>query len=415
MKKYLFVLLAAIGCAVVSCNPDEEVDNTVYTVEFNAPDGVVGVGNEVTFSDLSLNATSRAWTFQDAEPATSTEADVKVKFLSAGDKVVTLAVTFKNNKTLTETINVKVADPIAATIAAEGVTPLGCIMNGIATKFSLADATGRADQFEWTFQGGTPATSTEATPTVTFANANRLGAKVTCKMTRTSDGANETVSAEYIIGRYPVNRPNVAANYDPYSFEMEKSFCVLWTTKDDTDLLSIVADGAEGTSHSINVPAFADCPYPALVYRDNWPLNTSLEPGKKYVFSFDHKAKFNGTPDGLAIVAVQMFNYLPDWSYNPIFDVTAGAKFSDYRTEEFADQAQEMLFQYAPAMAEDGSIINPELVCSTEWTHAEYEFTCPDLYDGAKLLNVWPYIICNNMATNLESVLIDEIYISIVE
>ena len=108
MKKLFCVLLTAIACVVTSCNP-EEVDNTVYTVEYNAPTGVVGVGNEVNFSDLSLNATSRLWTFQDADPATSTEADVKVKFVTGGEKTVTLAVTFKNNETLTETIIVKVS------------------------------------------------------------------------------------------------------------------------------------------------------------------------------------------------------------------------------------------------------------------------------------------------------------------
>lgn len=414
MKKYLFVLLAAIACVVASCE-SEPVDDTVYTVEYKAPEGVVGVGNEATFSDLSLNATSRTWTFQDAEPATSTEAVVKVKFLTGGDKTVTLAVTFKNDKTLTETFVVKVSEPISATIAAEGVTPLGCIKTGVSTKFSLADASGRADKYEWTFEGGSPATSNEASPTVTFENANRLGASVTCKMTRSSDGASETVSASYIIGNYPVNRPKADAGYDPYSFEMQNSFCVLWTTKDETELLSIVADGAEGTSHSLKVPAFADCPYPSLVYRDNWCVNTSLEPGKKYVFSFNHKAKFNGAPDNITAVAVQMFNYLPDWSYNPFFDVTAGAAFKDYRTEEFSDQVQLLLFEFAPALAEDGSIINAQLLCTTEWTHVEYEFTCPDLYGGAKLLNVWPYIICNNYSTTLEYILIDEIYISVVE
>ena len=415
MKKYLFVLLTAVACVVASCT-EKPVDDTVYTVEFKAPDGVVGVGNEVNFSDLSLNATGRVWTFQDAEPATSTEADVKVKFLSGGDKTVTLAVTFKNNKTLTETIAVKVADPIAGTIAPEGVTPLGCIKTGVATKFALADATGKADKFEWTFEGGSPATSTEATPTVTFENANRLGAKITCKMTRTSDGANETVDATYIIGNYPMNRPNVEANYDPYSFEMENSFVTLWTTKDETEKLSIVAEGAEGTGHSLKVPAIPDCPYPALIYRDNWPTNTALEPGKKYVLSFDHKAKFNGAPDNFAFVAVQMFNYLPDWAYNPYFDVTAGTGFSTYRTDAFADQVQLLVFEYSPALDENtGDIINPELMLSDAWGHVEYEFTCPDLYNGAKLLNVWPYMVLYNLTTTLEYILIDEIYISAVE
>lgn len=414
MKKYLFVLLTAIACVVAACT-EKPVDDTVYTVEFKAPQGVVGVGNEVNFSDLSLNATGRVWTFQDAEPATSTEADVKVKFLSGGDKTVTLAVTFKNKQTLTETITVKVADPIAGTITAEGVTPLGCIKTGIATKFSLADATGKADKFEWTFEGGSPSTSTEATPTVTFENANRLGAKITCKMTRTSDGASETVSTSYIIGYYPVNRPNVEAGFDPYSYEMANSFVTLWTTKDETEKLSIVEDGAEGTAHSIKVPAFPDCPYPALIYRDNWCTNTSLEPGKKYLLSFDHKAKFNGAQDGFVIVAIQMFNQLPDWAYNPFFDVTAGNAFSDFRNEEFVDQTQLLLFEFAPALTDTGEIINPTLVPTTDWTHVEYEFTCPDLYNGAKLLNVWPYLIVNNMTTTLEYVLIDEVYISIVE
>ncbi|MGM9791541.1 MAG: PKD domain-containing protein [Candidatus Cryptobacteroides sp.] len=418
MKKYFSILIAAaaIACAASSCQKDP-VDNTVYTVEYQAPTGVVGVGNEVVFADLSLNATSRAWTFEDGEPASSQASEVKVKFQSAGQKTVTLAVTFKNNKTITETIKVTVADPIQGTIAAEGVTPLGCIKTGAATKFSIADATGDADKYEWTFEGGTPATSTEANPVVTFENANRLGAAISCKLTRSADGASETVKTSYIIGRYPVNRPNAEAGYDPYSFEMQQTWvCGLWTTKEEADKLSFANEGAEGTAHSLKVPAFADCAYPALVYRDNWCTNSALEPGKKYVLSFDHKAVYNGEPDNFSGIGVILFNQLSDWSYNPYFDIAAGSGFDKYRTDAFVDQAQIGLFEIYPGISEeDGSIINEPLFCATDWKHVEIEFTCPDLYQGANLLNVWPYLVCYNYASNLDYILIDEVYISIVE
>ena len=418
MKKYFSIIIAAaaIALAASSCQKDP-VDNTVYKVEYQAPTGVVGVGNEVVFADLSLDAKSRTWTFEDGDPATSAQSEVKVKFTSAGEKTVTLEVTFKNDKTLSETIKVSVADPIKGTIAAEGVTGLGCIKTGVATQFSITDASGNADKFEWTFEGGTPATSTEANPVVTFENANRLGAAISCKMTRTTDGASETVKTSYIIGRYPVNRPNAEAGYDPYSFEMQKTWvCGLWTTEEAADKLSFADEGAEGTAHSLKVPAFADCAYPALVYRDNWCTNSAIEPGKKYVLSFNHKAVYNGDADNFSAIGVQMFNFLPDWSYNPYFDTVAGSGFSNFRSEAFADQAQNLLFEVYPGFDEEtGNLVNEHLFCSTDWKHVEIEFTCPDLYSGAPLLNTWPYLICYNYATNLEYILIDEVYISIVE
>ncbi|MBL4862296.1 MAG: T9SS type A sorting domain-containing protein, partial [Crocinitomicaceae bacterium] len=67
----------------------------VPIADFYSSDKTVCMGAFASFSDVSWNAVvdSRAWTFQDGNPATSTSANVNVSFDSPGWKLVTLTVT----------------------------------------------------------------------------------------------------------------------------------------------------------------------------------------------------------------------------------------------------------------------------------------------------------------------------------
>lgn len=84
--------------ATAACGGDGDgngPDNTAPTATFTAPTCTVGVA--CTFTDASTDSdgsiASRSWTFQDGNPATSTQATQAVTFASAGNKNVTLTVT----------------------------------------------------------------------------------------------------------------------------------------------------------------------------------------------------------------------------------------------------------------------------------------------------------------------------------
>ncbi|MEQ1747303.1 MAG: PKD domain-containing protein [Saprospiraceae bacterium] len=117
-------------------------------------------GGTASFDNNSGNATTYAWTFGDN--GTSAEENPKHTYTASGTYTVTLTATGPcGSATSTQTVTILL--PPQASFSAstlEGCGPLTVAF----TNLSSADAT----NLDWTFEGGTPATSTAANPTVTF-------------------------------------------------------------------------------------------------------------------------------------------------------------------------------------------------------------------------------------------------------
>jgi PKD repeat protein len=133
------------------------------------PTTTICPGSTVTFTSISLGTpTSYAWSFPGGTPATSTEPNPTVTYAAAGPYSVTLTVTNANgSSTLTKKDVVVVSDtkPTADFTARQApICPGGKI------KFTNT-STNCVSTYAWTFPGGTPAISTEANPTVTYATA----------------------------------------------------------------------------------------------------------------------------------------------------------------------------------------------------------------------------------------------------
>ncbi len=119
-------------------------------------------GLSVSFSNASQNATTWLWNFGDG--TTSTEPEPEHTFAADGlYSVVLIASNDCGSDTASTTIEVG-STPTADFSASD---TLGCAPFTVQfTNLSSANAT----SFLWTFEGGNPATSTEANPTVTFEN-----------------------------------------------------------------------------------------------------------------------------------------------------------------------------------------------------------------------------------------------------
>ena len=135
---------------------------------FDLSSQTIAEGGEVTFSDTSLNdPTSWEWTFEGGTPSTSTDQNPVVIYANSGTYNVSLKVTNPagSNSTLKTNLIKVVAVPIAgflpsSTTIAEGGTVLY-------TDTSLNEPT----SWEWIFEGGSPSTSTDNNPTITYENA----------------------------------------------------------------------------------------------------------------------------------------------------------------------------------------------------------------------------------------------------
>ncbi|MBR1687954.1 MAG: PKD domain-containing protein [Prevotella sp.] len=142
----------------------------------------VAVGKEVHFRDLSSGSPTRwLWEFEGGTPATSTEQHPTVTYAQTGTYGVKLTVSNdagEHTATRAGYVVVQAEAPIALIGA-----PTEGYLSPFALRFVPTDvpvqfhdlSSGNPTAWSWTFEGGTPATSAEQHPTVTYAEAGTYG------------------------------------------------------------------------------------------------------------------------------------------------------------------------------------------------------------------------------------------------
>lgn len=409
MKKIFSMAALCSLILAVSCSKSSTKVETEFT--YNVPTEAIA-GQPVKFEDLSLGVSSREWTFEDAEPATSKAAVVEVAFKQGGEKAVKLVVNFSDGSQQQADFKVKVLGSLSATIEASGLTPKGCVKSGAEITFSLKDVVGEPTSYNWTFQGGTPATSTEATPKVTW-NSQIDDVKVTCEMTRAADGAKKTVETSIIAGNYPLLKKDTKFGYDVFGFEGTdvRNAYICYAKDGDQASKATIVDGGSNSSKCMKVDAtsYNYLPVPGyesmngfidLFHRNNWCNNASMEVGKKYKMSFDIKAS------APALETVELLKAIPSigqmnkgeigavmeiaWIYSctpseglqdPLRGLNTAEDWKDYYNENYVSQTSgdKSLheFRYTELKAEkaDYSDLHFKNLITDKWQTLSDEFT----------------------------------------
>jgi uncharacterized protein (TIGR02145 family) len=188
---------AAIYTGISGCGND----NIPPKAEFIALSTSITAGQSVTFSDESedngYDIQHWEWIFEGGTPATSTERNPTVLYAVAGVYDVTLSV---GNNLLGNTmfkpnyITVTAAPDLTPT--AQFTASVTELYEGGTVNFT-DQSTGTPTSWLWTFEGGTPATSTLQNPTgIVYANPGPYD--VTLVATN-ANGSNTLLKSEYIL------------------------------------------------------------------------------------------------------------------------------------------------------------------------------------------------------------------------
>lgn len=144
-------------------------------------------GNEVTFTNFSVGGDSYLWDFGDGN--SSTEESPVHAYAMDGDFDVVLLVTNEcGENDATTAINISLS-PIASFTASEET---GCPT--LEVNFENT-STNSPDEIEWIFEGGTPATSSMANPTVTYDVPGTYDVSLTVS---NANGTNSLTMPDYV-------------------------------------------------------------------------------------------------------------------------------------------------------------------------------------------------------------------------
>jgi len=174
--------------------------------DFSANYTGISTDETVTFSDLSANEPNLwSWIFEGGTPSVSSEQNPSVTYNSAGTYKVTLIATndFGSDTKMVDSY-IEVTDPLILPVADFSVDNMSVTTE---EKVTFTDLTSNNPvAWSWTFEGGTPATSTEQNPTVTYSSAGTYKVSLTAT---NADGTDTKTVYNYIEVSEPVIAPVV--------------------------------------------------------------------------------------------------------------------------------------------------------------------------------------------------------------
>jgi len=136
--------------------------------DFIADQTTITAGESVQFTDNSTNyPTTWSWTFDGGDPASSTAQNPVVTYNTPGTYDVSLYVTNNaGNDTETKvgyiTVNPVTDPPVSDFVADQTTVSIGTTVNFTDLSTNLPDS------WEWSFEGGNPATSTDQNPSIQY-------------------------------------------------------------------------------------------------------------------------------------------------------------------------------------------------------------------------------------------------------
>ncbi|MDQ1353711.1 MAG: family peptidase, partial [Acidobacteriota bacterium] len=232
-------------------------DDGAISANFSGAPTSGAVPLTVNFTDLSVGATSWSWNFGDS--GTSTARNPSHTYTSTGLYTVTLtASNASGSDVMTKTDYITVTPP-AAPVAAFTASATNITVGNSVT--FTDQSTNNPTSWSWTFEGGTPATSTSQNPTVTY---NTPGVFNVTLVASNAQGSDTEAKVDYITVS---EVPYCASQGSNYSMEWIARVTVGSMDNSSgaagyTDFTSITCNLTGGTSASVSLyPGFSSSTY----------------------------------------------------------------------------------------------------------------------------------------------------------
>jgi len=241
--------------------PSYEEEPPAIAISFEASDTLILRGGTTTFTEsCTQDPTYYKWTFTRGTPSSSTlQTPPAIQYNTAGQFRVALRARNDNcDLTLAKAKYIHVIDTAKAVIASN-VTAV-CTNEPV----EYADSSLGAYNVEWTFEGGTPETSTERNPIVTYENPGLYGVTLIA----TNPLSSDTLTIENYIQVVPHSQAEIIA---PQGMDV--------TQGDSLEFGVEVSDGNEGWWHwefEGGIPATSDEQYPVVTYEEPGTYSISL-------------------------------------------------------------------------------------------------------------------------------------------
>ncbi|MFW5699973.1 MAG: PKD domain-containing protein, partial [Bacteroidota bacterium] len=163
--------------------------------DFNATLTTITAGESVNFTDASTgNNLSWSWSFPGGSPSSSTLQNPGVAYLTPGTYDVELTISDgTTTDVITKTDYITVNE--GTTEFQADFTSTSTIIDAGGTVTFTDQSTGTPSGWQWIFEGGTPATSTESNPVVTY---NVTGTYDVTLIAKTRTNADTLIKEDYI-------------------------------------------------------------------------------------------------------------------------------------------------------------------------------------------------------------------------
>jgi PKD repeat protein len=248
--KYAFaIILLCTAVTLTSCDEDEETEDILPVAAFfSSSTSSAQIGDQVQFTSLeNENVSSWEWTFEGGSPATSSEQNPVVTYEEWGVFSVSLVVSGSGS---TDELVVANHMTIGEVVFADFTSDLTTIDAGGTVNYT-SQPNANVTSMTWTFEGGTPATSTEANPSVVY---DTEGTYTTTLVATGASGETITVERVAYVTVNPILFVDATFQADTPT-SIDEAQTVTYSIVDDTNVdtyLWTFPGGTPGTSSDPN-------------------------------------------------------------------------------------------------------------------------------------------------------------------